>query len=462
MDNIKTKQNSSNGYTAQMIDRVEMLCRDPINAEMLAAAKRCLIDTVGVTIGGANSPEVVKSEKTIAKVRPEGGVPVPGRKRRADLLDAAFIGAVSGHSLELDDGYRPGTVHPGTVVIPALLPFAMTGRYSGLQLLCAIIAGYEVITLLAGTVHPELRTRGFHPTSVTGVMGAAVAVSTLRGHNREKLMYALGISASAAAGLFAFVSGGAEVKRLHAGHAAREGVFSALLAEEDVAGPPNVVEGPDGFFQSFVDFGPEVNLPDLTVPGVMDCYIKPYSCCRHIQPAAGALIGLMQQEGLSVDQLKSVEVETYTIASKHAAVDWSNSANAQLSFPYVMAVAARFGAINVEHFTDEAIKDNETTRTCSLVKVIATEEMDQLYPANRPARVKIDTDKGVFILKVDEALGAPEMPLTDDELKTKFMSVTVPVIGKDRAEAVFAELMVIDRSDDISNLLNLSSLSSQG
>jgi 2-methylcitrate dehydratase PrpD len=29
---------------------------------------------------------------------------VPGRKRRADLLDAAFLGGAAAHGIELDDG----------------------------------------------------------------------------------------------------------------------------------------------------------------------------------------------------------------------------------------------------------------------------------------------------------------------------------------------------------------------
>ena len=44
-----------------------------------------------------------------------------GRARRADLLDAAFLGGTAAHGIELDDGYRAGSAHCGCVVIPALL-----------------------------------------------------------------------------------------------------------------------------------------------------------------------------------------------------------------------------------------------------------------------------------------------------------------------------------------------------
>ena len=67
----------------------------------------------------------------------------------------------------------------------------------------------------------------------------------------QQIADALGIAASAAAGLFAFVNGGADIKRLHAGHASREGMQAALLAEQGVEGPPNVIEARDGFMQAF-------------------------------------------------------------------------------------------------------------------------------------------------------------------------------------------------------------------
>ena len=59
----------------------------------------------------------------------------------------------------------------------------------------------------------------------------------------EQFSHALGIAASSAAGLFAFVAGGGDIKRLHAGHASREGMQAALLAEQGTEGPPNVIEG---------------------------------------------------------------------------------------------------------------------------------------------------------------------------------------------------------------------------
>ena len=110
-----------------------------------------------------------------------------------------------------------------------LLALAQGGRTSGKALIEAMVAGYETVTAIGGACHPDLRQRGFHPTGAVAVLGAAMAAGKLRGLAVPQLAHALGLAASSAAGLFAFVNGGADIKRLHAGHAAREGLQAALL-----------------------------------------------------------------------------------------------------------------------------------------------------------------------------------------------------------------------------------------
>ena len=74
-------------------------------------ARRHLLDTVGVMIAGAGGDVATRAEAVLAAVRPAGRIPVPGRARRADLLDAAFLGGTAAHGIELDDGYRHGSAH---------------------------------------------------------------------------------------------------------------------------------------------------------------------------------------------------------------------------------------------------------------------------------------------------------------------------------------------------------------
>jgi 2-methylcitrate dehydratase PrpD len=445
------------GATEALIAFNRGLRYDAIPAEARHYARRHLLDTVGVMIAGAPGEIASRAEAVIASVRPAGKIPVPGRVRRADLLDAAFLGGTAAHGIELDDGYRQGSVHPGCVVVPAVLALGYDRRISGQALIEAIVAGYEAEIAIGRACHPELRQRGFHPAAAVGVFGAVMAAGKLRGLSVGQLANALGIAASSAAGLFAFVNGGADIKRLHAGHAAREGLQAALLAQQGIEGPPGVIEAQDGFMQAFA-FGRAGRARTLALPpevpfGITDCYIKPYPCCRHIQPAVEALIGLLHDENIATAEVERVEVATYRIAAEHAHTGWDDFASAQLSFPYLMGVALKFREIKVEHFDAAVRRDPWFAASARKLKVSAPRDINRLYPQLRPARVTVATARGSFTRQADEALGSRIVPLDDAGLRAKFLGLVAPVLGPAAADALADRLWSVDEIDDIAPLV---------
>jgi len=446
------------GATDALVDFAHALRYEVLDAETRHYARRHLLDTVGVMIAGAPGDVATRAEAVVASVRVEGNVPVPGRTRRADLLDAAFLGGTAAHGIELDDGYRQGSVHPGCTVIPAVLSVGYQQGISGRALIEAIVAGYEIPIAIARACHPELRQRGFHPTGACAVFGAAVATAKLRGLTRAQVADAMGIAASSSAGLFAFVNGGADIKRLHAGHASREGLQSALLAEQGVQGPPGVIESRDGFMQAFA-FGRIDKARPITLPppfGITDCYIKPYACCRHIQPAIEALIGLANDEKIAADEVARIDVETYRIAAEHAHTGWGDFASAQLSFPFLIGLALTRRGIKMKYFDDDSRRDPAFERIAGMLHVSAPPEIDRLYPRLRPARVTVTTPRGTFTRQADEALGSRIVPLDDAGLKAKFDELVEPVLGAARAGELRERLWEIESAGDVRPIVELA------
>jgi 2-methylcitrate dehydratase PrpD len=445
------------GATAALVEFVATLRHGALGAEVRHYARRHLLDTVGVMICGAGSEIANRAERALAAVRGAGRIPVPGRARRADLLDAAFLGGTAAHGIELDDGYRQGSVHPGCAVVPAVLSAGHERGASGAAVIEAIVAGYETTIAIARACHPDLRQRGFHPTGACAVFGAAAAVARLHGLAAPAIADTLGIAASSAAGLFAFVNGGADIKRLHAGHAAREGMQAALFAAQGVQGPPEVIEGRDGFMQAFafggIDRARPIVLPPAAAFGITDCYIKPYACCRHIQPAAEALIALCREENVVPDEVTTIEVDTYRIAAEHAHTGWDDYASAQLSFPYLIGLALRFRAIRLEHFADAIRRQPAFDDMARKLRIVATPEIDRLYPQLRPARVKVTTARGVFARAADEALGSRLVPLDDAGLKAKFLDLAGPALSSARAAELCERLWEIEACADIRPVL---------
>jgi 2-methylcitrate dehydratase PrpD len=441
------------GATAALVEFVSALRFGALDAEVRHYARRHLLDTVGVMISGAEGDVATRAEAALAAVRGGGRIPVPGRARRADLLDAAFLGGTAAHGIELDDGYRQGSVHPGCTVVPAVLSVGYDMAVSGKAAIEAIVVGYETAIAIARACHPDLRQRGFHPTGACAVFGAATAVAKLRGLPAPQIADAIGIAASSAAGLFAFVNGGADIKRLHAGHASREGVQAALLAEQGVQGPPGVIESRDGFMQAFafgrIDKARPITLPPGVPFGITDCYIKPYACCRHIQPAVEALMGLCRDEGIAPDEVTRIDVDTYRIAAEHADTGWDDFASAQLSFAYLIGLALRFRAIRLEHFADDVRRDPMFGEIARKLHVVATPEVDRLYPQLRPARVKVTTARGVFTRHADEALGSRLVPLDDAGLRAKFDELAGPVLSPAGAASLGDQLWDIETCPDL-------------
>lgn len=427
------------------------------------AAARHLLDTLGACIAGSTSDVSRIAQGLVAEIGGGGAVPVPGFGGRYDRPTAAWLAGACAHGLEVDDGYRAGSVHPGAVVVPALIAAAAGASTSGERVLAALAVGYEFSTRIAEAMHPASRERGFHNTPVAGVLAAAAAVGSLRGHDAETIERALGIAASSAAGLFAFLEGGGEIKRLHAGFAAREGLMAALLAERGMTGPKGVLEGKDGFFQAYSGVRPAAALTEGLWPrsgraglNVTRCYVKPYACCRHIHPAIDAVLDVLASEGVEADEVDRVDAATYGIAARHALSGWADMASAQLSYQFCVATAMRHNEVSISRFDAASRADPLTNAWCARIHVALDDECEATYPSLRSARVTVALKDGRrFGRFIDEPSGSARHPLSDERLVAKFRALAVPVIGAERTERAVGAVFALAALDDVDGLIGL-------
>jgi 2-methylcitrate dehydratase PrpD len=218
-----------------------------------------------------------------------------------------------------------------------------------------------------------------------------------------------------------------------------------------------VIESRDGFMQAFafgrIDKARPIKLPPAAEYGITDCYIKPYACCRHIQPAVEAMFGLANDEKIAFEDIRKVEVETYKIAAEHAHVPWDDFASAQLSFPYLVGLAARYRGVKFEHFDEKTRKDPAFAEFAQKLTVTAPTEIDALYPKLRPARVTVTTGKGKYVRQADEAWGSRQVPLDDAGLIAKFHGLVEPVFGEKRAKELSERLWTVDQAADVAPLV---------
>ncbi|MBM3629888.1 MAG: MmgE/PrpD family protein, partial [Alphaproteobacteria bacterium] len=214
--------------------------QDPPSAALDEAAL-CLVDTLACILAGRDEDVAVAARRAMASASGPGPARAIGGDARMSLPAAALANGVAAHAIDLDDYEIPGSTHPSAVVLGALLALATTRAATLREVLVAHVAGHEAIVRMGEALGHGHYLAGWHATSTIGPFGAATACPRLLGLGAEATAHALGLAASASAGLKHQF--GSDAKPVHAGFAARAGLEAALLAAEGIGAAARLFEG---------------------------------------------------------------------------------------------------------------------------------------------------------------------------------------------------------------------------
>src|SRR6202051_1818107 len=217
---------------------------DDIPSAVRHQAKRSLMNFFAVARAGCRTGPAEIALRSLAEF--SGGKPatIVGRSERIDALNAAFLNAAGSNVHDFCDTHLRTVIHPTAPVAPALLALAELRQVSGPDLLFAFIPGNELQARIGLAISPSHYSRGWHITSTCGVFGAASGAGKLLGLDERQMVWALGTAATQAAGLCECL--GTPAKSVGVGNAARNGLWSGLLAGKGVAGPSDPLTGAQG------------------------------------------------------------------------------------------------------------------------------------------------------------------------------------------------------------------------
>jgi 2-methylcitrate dehydratase PrpD len=435
-------------FTNKLAEHVESIGHMQLSPELVAQVKRALLDYCCVAYAGSVT-EVSQTLYRYLKENEGGGAyNAIGYDERFSVANAAFLNGTSAHCLDFDDGHSDGSIHPGAVVFPAVIALAEKLNPSTDRLIKAVIAGYEVCLRISAAMHPASRQRGIHNTPAAGIFGAAAACAFLLGGKSEQIEQTMGCAASFAGGLFAFLGSGSEVKRIHPGQAARDAVIAAELCSQGLTGPKGVLENQNGFFKAFA--GNEISVERMFKDlgkryEIMNIYIKPYPCCRHLHVVADTIYEMKVERFFDINQLNSIEIGVNSIAAMHSHKMCNNLLDAQMSIPYTIAAALIYERLGVEHFYPTRQND-DFWRLVDKVMIFIDEEADALYPKKRAARVRIKLVNGENVSHfVDTPLGEPSKPMSDEQIRLKFIGNSTPIIGEEKAERIVKNIELLEQ-----------------
>lgn len=418
--------------------------REGLPDDVKTAAARALADWYAATVAGSVLQPARILTEALDFGAGSGACTLVALGRTTEPRTASLVNGTASHTVEMDDIFREGIYHPGSPTVAAALAAAQHEKASGSDLLRAIAVGYEVGDRIAAAIQPA-HYRYWHTTGTVGTIGAAAAVAELLQLDEDRFAHALATSTTNAAGLQQAFRSDTMSKPMHAGHAADAGLVAAYAACSGFTGALDILEGSVGFGAAMSEEPKwESSIANLGKPwGITTPTVKFHACCGHTFAAIDATL-VMRDQGVRFEDVASVHIQTYTTATKVAG--YSNPTTvfeAKFSLAYCVAVALQTGSVRMAAFSPERLNDAALRQLMQTITVTAEPEFDRDFPTKRQARVTLALHDGSTQSFLRETRkGDPDDPLSDEELRSKFLDLAEPVLGE-RAAPLFGDLMTI-------------------
>jgi len=436
--------------TLELCNAIERTRFEEIPPDVIAEAKLCLLDWLGVTLGGANEPLTRILIEVTGSLGANQQSSIVGHDLTTSMLNAALINGSASHALDFDDVHFQMMGHPTVPVMPALLALAETRGSSGKEFLAAFVVGFEAECRIGSSVLPFHYQQGWHATSTIGRFGAAVACAKLLGLDTERLNYCIGLAGTQAAGLKQVF--GTMAKPFHAGKAAADGLLAALLAEKGFTCSDDILAGEMGFCSVL---SPEAN-PELIAQdfgrnfAILNVIFKRHASCFETHPTIDAALQLRPK--VSPDEIEEVLVEAVPVALEIAGkCEPSTGLEGKFSLAYCAALALADGETGEENFTDEKVVSDRLSGIWRKTKVTANEDLG-LTEAEVTVRT---TDGREFTCRANTFdLGADKEKRKAD-LVRKFRSFADRLLPAGRTDAILKFIDDLEKRQNVGELLTL-------
>jgi 2-methylcitrate dehydratase PrpD len=456
------------GPTGRLASWVADLTLDDVPQHVIERAKHLLLDGVGCALVGAQLPWSRIATEAVLGLEGPGDTILIGTGRTAGAPAAAVLNGTFIQGFELDDFHPLAPLHSCSLLIPALLSTVSTrpqttGPTSGPNLLLAAIAGFEVGPRVGYTLHgTQMLDRGWHSGSVFGTHSAAMASGKLRGLSPAQLEDALGLAGTQSAGLMA-AQYEAMSKRMHHGLAARNGFYAAGLAAAGYTGIKRVFEREYGGFLSVFGegHGPDASLLTGELGRRWETttiMVKSYAAMGGLHGAIDAARSL--RDSIAAQRISRIDITVGETVHKHG---WwppqrpLTPIGAQMNIAYATAAALLDGNVLPEQFTPARLDADDIWELIAATTVHLDESLNHADITEKfRTDVAVTTrDGAVHRARVDLPHGAPNDPVTNDELRAKFHALADRVTSRGRAQAIERAVVNLDVLDDVGHLIEL-------
>ena len=428
-------------------------------------AKNRLIDIVGCIIGGANAGGCRELRDLVREWGGKKDATILVHGGKAPAGNVAMINSIMARSFDYGVltpyiGDKAVWAHIAETNVPTAITVAEWKHADGKELITAMLLGDDIATRLSAASTRLISAGWDTPGTVTKFGATAIACKLLELDER-KIINAFGIVLNQLAGSFQAINDGAHCFKLAQGLAARDGIIAAELAGKGWTGGKDPLLGKYGYFALYCqEYDPEILTTDLGKKFYGDCTFKPYPSCRFIHSAIDCALELVHKYDIIAEDIDNI---TINVAPMHFDSPLNQpfdigefpQGNANFSLRYHVANILVRKNIELEHLTEELIRDPEVGDLARKVNVTGTMPPNMIEAAEVRVQMK---DGREFYAYEDVAKGHPlEKPLSKEEIEKKFRFNVAfsKTVSKENAEKVLDMLNNLEEIDDITKVVKL-------
>lgn len=397
----------------------------------IAAAKQVLLDATGVMLGASGMAEETVPFVKLAVAQGNGPCTILGTGRTTSAPLAALANGALAHALDFEDAFDRAPGHPNASLVPALLALAQSeGGVDGKRFLTALAAGGDLACRIGLSLRRSMEQGGWYPPPIVAAFGAAAGAASLLGLDVRGVRDTLSLMLCQATmpGEIKH-SQGTVIRAVREAFPAQAAVVSALLARDGVTGFEEPLEGNGGFFALYAggEYEPADLLGDLGRRfWIEELTYKPWPSCRGTHAAIEMALGLRAEHGfgpediaaitVGVDGLQRMLIEP--LARKQAP---AVAIDAKFSIPYCVAAATARGSVDLDSFAPDILRNPIILKTAAKVGARVAHAPIWQHGAGGTMDIVLH-DGRRLAAEVNNALGCPERPLSEQALVAKFVS----------------------------------------
>ncbi len=421
---------------------------DDIPDAVRKVLRRSFTDTMGVAAIGSTtemSAITAKAADALWHAGTSGAARCLMDGRTLSPAGAAFYGAFTVDSIDAHDGSSPNKGHAGSAVFPSLLAMidaeASKGRpVDGRRLMVLLAIAYEV-SYRAGQAQHET-VPDYHTSGAWTAVGVAASGAALLGASPAHIREAAGIAEyhGPRSQMMRCIDH-PSMLRDGVGWGAPSGVTAAYLAQLGFTGAPAITIEADDVASFWDDLGTEWRI-------VSDTHYKAYPVCRWAHPSLDAVQDLMTEHRVTANMIERVRIRTFHNAIRLAGHAPQNVDELTYAIAYPVAIMIVRGQIGVEEIQPDILQDTEIQRISNLIELEETEAYNKLSVGKRWADVTLYLKDGrALVSEPRTPRGDPDLPLSDEEIATKFHLFADPIVGPERAGVIEMQTGRFDELD---------------